>query len=81
MGAGPALALVQQDAPPSQQSEYFRAAVAYYPWCGDKSGVMTVPVLIVIGEADDWCPADLCKRWPLTRAMPQCSDRHRAAFL
>jgi hypothetical protein len=24
--------------------------------------VMTVPVLIVIGEADDWCPADLCKK-------------------
>lgn len=62
MGAGPALALVQQDAPPSPQSEHFRAAVAYYPWCGDKSGVMTVPVLIVIGEADDWCPADLCKK-------------------
>jgi dienelactone hydrolase len=40
----------------------FKAAVAYYPACGDASDQMTVPTLIMIGELDDWLPAKDCER-------------------
>jgi dienelactone hydrolase len=40
-----------------------RAAVAYYPLCQPQfdSGV-AVPLLILIGDKDDWTPADNCRR-------------------
>ena len=40
----------------------FRAAVAYYPWCGDQQlrERLHTPVLVLIGEQDDWTPADRC---------------------
>lgn len=39
----------------------FRAAVAYYPWCGDQvRGQLHTPVLVLIGENDDWTPASYC---------------------
>jgi hypothetical protein len=38
----------------------FRAAVAFYPVCERISGPM--PTLILIGENDDWTPADACRR-------------------
>ncbi len=38
----------------------FRAAVAFYPYCiADRS--FDLPVLIMIGESDDWTPPDLCE--------------------
>lgn len=48
----------------------FRAAIAYYPWCGDRSADTygngaayrtAVPLLILAGEQDDWTPAGPCK--------------------
>ncbi|MBV8121012.1 MAG: hypothetical protein JO081_13875, partial [Alphaproteobacteria bacterium] len=40
-------------------AERFRAAVAYYPACGVVPlPTFTAPVLILIGEADDWTPVD-----------------------
>jgi dienelactone hydrolase len=39
----------------------FRAAVAFYPPCLGFKGNMTVPVLILIGELDDWTPAKECR--------------------
>jgi dienelactone hydrolase len=44
------------------QPEHFRAAVAYYPSCQISNGEMTVPVLILIGERDDWTTADACRK-------------------
>ena len=40
----------------------FRAAVAYYPWCGDQQlrEQLHTPVLVLIGALDDWTPADRC---------------------
>jgi dienelactone hydrolase len=40
-----------------------KAAVAYYPLCQPQfdSGV-AVPLLILIGDKDDWTPADNCRR-------------------
>jgi dienelactone hydrolase len=40
----------------------FRAAAAFYPPCTAVKGPMTVPTLILIGERDDWTPADACRR-------------------
>src|SRR5262249_3592385 len=40
----------------------FRAAIAYYPRCVVVPvPAMTAPVLILIGEADQWNGADACK--------------------
>ncbi|WP_419911179.1 dienelactone hydrolase family protein [Hoeflea sp.] len=39
----------------------FRAAAAFYPYCiPDRD--FSIPVLILIGEADDWTPPDLCRQ-------------------
>ena len=39
----------------------FRAAVALYPWCLDRLVSLDAPLLILIGEADDWTPASRCE--------------------
>jgi dienelactone hydrolase len=38
----------------------FRAGVAFYPECSGGSGLMAAPLLILIGELDDWTPASDC---------------------
>ena len=39
-----------------------RAAVAYYPYCNPKlDSKIDVPLLILMGEDDDWTPASLCR--------------------
>jgi dienelactone hydrolase len=42
-------------------SNKFRAAIAFYPSCVGFKGNMTVPTLILIGELDDWTPANDCR--------------------
>ncbi|MEX3009994.1 dienelactone hydrolase family protein [Hoeflea sp. TYP-13] len=38
----------------------FRAAAAFYPYCiSDRE--FDLPVLVLIGDADDWTPPDLCR--------------------
>jgi dienelactone hydrolase len=39
----------------------FRAAAAFYPPCRAFTGDMTVPMLIMVGELDDWTPAKECR--------------------
>jgi len=39
----------------------FKAAIAYYPNCSAANGDMAVPTLILIGELDDWTPAQKCQ--------------------
>ncbi len=39
----------------------FRAAIAFYPLCTGFKGVMTVPTLVLIGDRDDWTPAEACR--------------------
>jgi dienelactone hydrolase len=51
-------------------ADKFRAAVAFYPACGAFSGRMTVPTLILIGEADDWTRADNCRDMIAGRSAP-----------
>ena len=40
-----------------------KAAVAYYPFCQARfDGNVSVPLLILIGDKDDWTPAENCRR-------------------
>ncbi len=39
----------------------FRAAVAFYPNCRFSTGVMTAPLLILMGSADDWTSVAACR--------------------
>ena len=50
--------------------ERFRAAVAYYPSCGIPATTMTAPALILIGELDDWNPAERCRQM-VAHARPE----------
>jgi dienelactone hydrolase len=38
----------------------FRAAVAFYPSCSRMLTGLNAPLMILIGEADDWTPASRC---------------------
>jgi len=49
-----------------KKDDPFRAAVALYPSCRRTLAGLNAPLLILIGEADDWTPAGRC-----TIAMPQ----------
>jgi dienelactone hydrolase len=40
----------------------FDAAVAYYPPCQSVTGDTTAPLLILIGEKDDWSSPDACRK-------------------
>ena len=61
MGGIAALLAVDRDLVAQYFKERFRAAVAYYPTCGIPAALMTAPTLILIGEADDWNPAERCR--------------------
>lgn len=39
----------------------FRSVLAFYPYCGVMDGDMEVPVLILMGDADDWTPVQNCQ--------------------
>ena len=50
----------------SEHDEGFAAAVSFYPGCTSKSKAADkfhpyAPLLLLIGEADDWTPAEPCK--------------------
>jgi dienelactone hydrolase len=61
---GGMLALSSIERSPEERSSAnkFRAAAAFYPICSFVRGRMTAPSLILIGEKDDWTPADACRR-------------------
>jgi dienelactone hydrolase len=41
----------------------FAVAVAFYPGCDPPVAPIETDTLILIGEADDWTPAQRCQRW------------------
>jgi dienelactone hydrolase len=43
-----------------KRKEPFRAGIAFSPYCKGPFAHMNAPLLILIGEKDDWCPAELC---------------------
>jgi dienelactone hydrolase len=56
-----ALTSVEHGAVEQTSQNKFRAAIAFYPPCLGFKGNMTVPTLILIGELDDWSPAEECR--------------------
>lgn len=50
---------------------FFRAAVAFYPYCRDRLDRMETPLLILIGDEDDWTPADKCEKNMPGRGEPK----------
>jgi len=69
MGGSAALYAVDRDLTAQYFSERFRAAAAYYPGCGIPAAAMTAPTLVLIGEADDWTPAERCREM-VTHSRP-----------
>jgi dienelactone hydrolase len=62
MGGSATLYAIDRDLAAQYFGQGFRAAIAYYPRCvAVPAPVMTAPVLILIGEADQWNSADACK--------------------
>jgi dienelactone hydrolase len=73
-----ALASVEHGAIEQNAQNKFRAAIAFYPKCLGSKGNMTVPTLILIGERDDWAPAQECRNmvegrddWGISRDLSQ----------
>jgi dienelactone hydrolase len=61
MGGFSALYAADHDLAAQSFKERFRAAIAYYPSCGIPAATMTAPTLILVGQADDWTPAERCR--------------------
>ena len=62
MGGSATLYAIDRDLAAQYFGQRFRAAIAYYPRCVVVPvPAMTAPVLILIGEADQWNGADACK--------------------
>ena len=40
----------------------FAAGVAYYPFCAHSTAELYAPILVLIGEKDDWTPAAACEQ-------------------
>lgn len=52
------------DLPPNLK---YRAAIAFYPSCSSAGNEMAIPVLVLIGELDDWSRASECTWWAKRR--------------
>ena len=61
LGGESALAAVERDMAAQYFAERFRAVIVYYPNCVIPAPKMTAPTLILIGEADEASPAELCR--------------------
>jgi dienelactone hydrolase len=62
MGGTSALRDVERRPIAPMSGRSFRAAIAYYPWCGDSRAPIGVPAMILIGGSDDRTPAELCRK-------------------
>lgn len=52
--------------------EPFRAAIAFYPSCRRNLANINAPLLILIGDADDWTPASRCvSMMPQKKTLPE----------
>jgi dienelactone hydrolase len=61
-GGSATLMAIERGRPEAKQQEHFRAAVTYYPSCRFSTGKVTAPLLILIGERDDWASVDDCRK-------------------
>jgi dienelactone hydrolase len=62
-GGWTALCAAQRNFPAKAKEAPFKAVIAYYPWCpwlGLKK--TNTPLLVLMGEDDDWTPLSRCKK-------------------
>ena len=69
-GGWSVLAALEKDGVEQRSSEKFRAGVALYPVCQFSTGLMTAPVLVLIGNADNWTPSADCEAMVAGRTEP-----------
>ena len=60
MGGGSVLAALEKGLLEQRYAERFRAGIAFYPVCQYASGITTGPVLVLVGDKDDWTPSASC---------------------
>jgi len=48
-----------------------KAAIALYPYCSRTSQAYRVPLLVMVGDADDWTPSGICE--DMVEALPASS--------
>jgi dienelactone hydrolase len=61
MGGGSVLAALEKGLLEQRYPEKFRAGIAFYPVCQYATGIMTGPVLVMVGDKDDWTPSSSCE--------------------
>ncbi len=61
-GGGTALAVATRRSVERLPAAPFAAVVAFYPWCPHTGAPLASPLLILVGNADDWTPAARCQR-------------------
>jgi dienelactone hydrolase len=59
-GAGTAIVAIEEDKKYVNDANPFSAAVVFYPYCFMPLDRLNTPLLILIGEKDENCPAGLC---------------------
>lgn len=60
-GGWTTLYAIDETFPIQNRGNPFRSAIAFYPYCSTYLGGLDAPLLILIGELDDWCPAAMCQ--------------------
>ena len=50
---------------PKSNFSYIKGIIAYYPYCIESMPKLIADTLILIGEDDDWTPAEYCRRMPI----------------
>ncbi len=56
------LSAVSTSSGTGKRDDLFRAGVAFYPSCRKAGASLNAPLLILIGELDDWTPVSRCQR-------------------
>lgn len=80
MGGSAVLAAVERDLAARFADQRFRAAIAFYPSCYVVApSVMAAPLLILIGDADEWNSADACETLK-KRARPESAPIDLAVY-
>jgi dienelactone hydrolase len=60
-GGASVLAVLEKGAVEQRHAARFRAGIAFYPVCQYFSGIVTAPLLVLIGSADTWTPSSACE--------------------
>ena len=68
MGGGSVLAALEKGPLEQRYAAKFRAGIAFYPVCQYASGITTGPVLVLVGDKDDWTPSASCEAMAAGRA-------------